>query len=109
MAIRNSRERFTRYFASHRFPFLRRLFIGGGIALLLCLLIVSAQSSTSTRSQSIHPKQVQGTASAIPTVDVEVGFASMYRVGYWTPVYVNLSSSQNSFTGKISINVVTQT
>jgi len=42
-------------------------------------------------------------------MDVEVGFNSMYRVGYWTPVYVNMSSGRSSFTGKVSISVVTQT
>ena len=108
MATRNSQNRFSRYFASHRLKFSRQLLIGCGVALLLCLLLVSAQGSSSTHSSTIHPKQVQSTVSGVPTMDVEVGFNSMYRVGYWTPVYVNMSSGRNSFTGKISISVVTQ-
>src|SRR5215471_20415921 len=40
------------------------------------------------------------------TLQVDVGFNSFYRIGYWTPIRITLNNQGPDFSGTLAINTV---
>ncbi len=73
-----------------------KLLVGCCLALIVFLLLSPAQASA-------H-------AANMPTSDLtlqlDVGFNSIYRIGYWTPVRVTLGNTGANFSGTLAINTL---
>ncbi len=56
------------------------------------------------------PAQASAHATNTPvvglTLQVDVGFNSFYRIGYWTPVRIKLSNQGGNFNGTLAINTI---
>src|SRR5215472_7210485 len=71
-----------------------RIFVALAFAFLLLLLPAQA---------SAHA--INSPAVGL-TLQVDVGFNSFYRIGYWTPVRVKLSNQGSDFSGTLAINTI---
>lgn len=67
------------------------------LMLLLFLLLSSAQAPAAHATN-------QHTAGL--TLQVDVGFDSFYRIGYWTPIRITLNNQGPGFSGTLAINTV---
>jgi hypothetical protein len=58
----------------------------------------------------LFPAQASAHAMNTPavglTLQVDVGFNSFYRIGYWTPVRIKLSNQGGDFSGTLDINTI---
>jgi len=83
----------------HHFAWLQskttlKLLVGYCLALTFFLLLPAAQISAHVADKS---------ASEL-TLQLDVGFNSFYRIGYWTPVHVTLGNIVADFSGTLAIN-----
>ncbi len=60
------------------------------------LLLIPAQASA----------HVTNTPAIGLTLQVDAGFNSFYRIGYWTPVRIKLSNQGTDFSGTLAINTI---
>src|SRR6266851_558979 len=58
----------------------------------------------------LFPAQASAHARNTPavglTLQVDVGFNSFYRIGYWTPIRITLNNQGPGFSGTLAINTV---
>src|SRR5207253_8256277 len=71
-----------------------KIFVALAFAFLLLLLPAQA---------SAHALNTPGVGL---TLQVDVGFNSFYRIGYWTPVRIKLSNQGGDFSGTLVINTI---
>lgn len=80
-----------------------KLLVGCCVMLVLggLLFPTPASAQAAAMQDSTAP-----TASA-PTMQVTIGFNGKYRIGYWTPIHVSLSTTNADFQGTLSVNILT--
>lgn len=71
-----------------------KLLVGCGLAFIALLSLSPVQASA-------HAK---GAPARDLTLQLDVGFNSFYRIGYWTPIRVTLSNQGADFRGTLAIN-----
>jgi hypothetical protein len=71
-----------------------KLFVGCWLALTFFLLLSPAQTSAHVADKPVSDL----------TLQLDVGFNSFYRIGYWTPVRVTLGNTGADFSGTLAIN-----
>jgi Protein of unknown function (DUF1355). len=81
----------------------RLLLIGCGLLCGSCLLCALLLYYAAT----IVPQDISQTKTLYPALTINAGFNDIYRVGYWTPVHVTLTSRGTPFTGKLAVQSYT--
>jgi hypothetical protein len=71
-----------------------KLLVGCWLALTFFLLLSTAQTSAHVADKPVSNL----------TLQLDVGFNSFYRIGYWTPVRVTLGNTGADFSGTLAIN-----
>jgi len=71
-----------------------KLLVGCCLALTFSLLLLAAQASAHVADKPVSTL----------TLQLDVGFNSFYRIGYWAPVRVTLGNRGADFSGTLAIN-----
>jgi uncharacterized membrane protein len=98
------RNRLNHLFAPQPRYIIGFLVTGCCLLLLLCSWFYPAQTSAHA-AQTTHTTL---SPSNSVTMQVNVGFDSTYKIGYWTPVSITLNNHGAAFHGTLSINTVTR-
>ncbi|MBV9229712.1 MAG: hypothetical protein JOZ18_10400 [Chloroflexi bacterium] len=82
----------------HHSKTIMKLLVGCCLTLALYALFSPAQASAHAIS-----------APVAPTLEVDMGFDSAYKSGFWTPVHVNINNSNSAdFIGTLSVSTYTE-
>jgi hypothetical protein len=68
------------------------------IAMVLCVAGQALSQTNSTPEQSNNEQSLR-------VESVSVGFGGKYKVGYWTPIRLEVASSETAFSGRVALEI----